>query len=172
MRIFKFSINSIYLFHLRRKGMKIGNNCEISRHALFGTEPYLISIGNNVRITNGCRFFCHDGSIGVLRNLEKIDKKSDKIAPIKVGNNVNIGWNTIIMPGVVIGDNVIIGAGSIVTRNIPSNCVVAGVPAKVIRSLDEYCEKVSPELVLTKGMSAKEKKEYLISIFGENNYEK
>ena len=158
--------------HLRKLGMKIGNNCEISKNVTFGTEPYLISIGDNVRITNGCKFFCHDGSIWVLRNMQKVDKNADKIAPIKIGNNVNFGWNVMVMPGITIGDNVIIGAGSIVTKNIPSNSVAAGVPAKVIKTVDEYYEKISGELVITKHMNPNEKREYLVNKFGDINNEK
>ena len=172
MGIIRSLFDKVNLFVLRKKGMKIGQNCIISRKANFGTEPYLISIGNDVRITNGCRFFCHDGSVWVLRNLNKIDKNSDKVSPIKIGNNVNIGWNSIIMPGVTIGDNVIIGAGSIVTKDIPSNSVAAGVPARVIRTIDDYCKKVSAELVMTKGLSKKRKKEFLITKYGEVSYEK
>jgi acetyltransferase-like isoleucine patch superfamily enzyme len=51
-------------------------------------------------------------------------------APIRIGSNCWIGANAVILPGVEIGDNVIIGAGSVVTKNIPSNCTVKGVPAK------------------------------------------
>ena len=156
-----------YINKLRKKGLHIGTNCEISRNVCFGTEPYLISIGDNVRITNGCKFFNHDGSIWVLRNLGNVDKDADKIGIIKIGNNVNIGWNTMIMPGITIGDNVIIGAGSIITKDIPSNSVAAGVPAKVIRTLDEYCKKVTPDLVITKSMNKEEKKVFLLSKFGE-----
>lgn len=49
--------------------------------------------------------------------------------------------NTIIMPNVTIGDNVIVGAGAVETKDIPSNNIVAGIPAKVIKSIDDYCEK-------------------------------
>ena len=165
-------IKNQFLKKLRKKGIKIGNNCEISRNVCFGSEPYLISIGDNVRITNGCKFFTHDGSLWVLRNLGKVDKNADKIRPIKIGNNVNIGWNTMIMPGITIGDNVISGAGSIITKNVPSNSVVAGVPARIIETLDEYCDKVSNNLILTKGMNKEEKKAYLLSMYGDSNNEK
>jgi acetyltransferase-like isoleucine patch superfamily enzyme len=65
----------------------------------------------------------------------------DVFGPITVGSNVFIGINAIIMPGVTIGDNVVIGSGAVVTRDIPSNSVAAGVPARVVRSLDEYRAK-------------------------------
>lgn len=65
--------------------------------------------------------------------------------PIVIGNNVYIGNNVIILPGVTIGNNVIIGAGAVVSKNIPSNSVAVGVPAKVIKTADEYFEKIQKE---------------------------
>lgn len=79
---------------------------------------------------------------------------------IKVGNNCFIGHSVIILPGVTIGDNVIIGAGSIVTRDIPSDSVVAGIPAKVVCSLDGYYEKNLSKgtFYATAGLKVKDKK--------------
>ncbi len=65
----------------------------------------------------------------------------DKVGVICVGNNVFIGNNSILLPGVIIGDNYIIGAGSVVSKNVPENSVVAGNPAKVIMSFSEYADK-------------------------------
>ena len=59
--------------------------------------------------------------------------------PIKIGNNVWIGGNVIVLPGVNIGDNVVIGAGSVVTKDIPANCVAVGNPCRVIRKINEEC---------------------------------
>lgn len=144
--------------------MKIGKNCIIDKTAEFGTEPYLISIGDNVRITKGVRFITHDGSLWVPRNLGLVDKKADFFGKIVIGNNVNIGWNAIIMPGVQIGDNCIIAAGAIVTKNIPDNSVAVGMPAKVLESVQEYADKKRNSCVLTKNMTSEEKKAYLEQI--------
>lgn len=122
-------------------GFNIGKDCEIHGKVFFGSEPQLIDIGDNVRITDNVRFITHDGGIWVLRNLYTELKKADIIERIKIGNNVHIGINTIILPGVTIGDNCIIGVGSIVTKSIPSNSVAAGVPCKVIRTITQYKEK-------------------------------
>jgi len=65
--------------------------------------------------------------------------------PITVGDNVYIGNNVIILPGVNIGNNVIVGAGAVVTKSIPENSVAVGVPAKVIKTADEYFEKIRNE---------------------------
>lgn len=144
--------------------MKIGENCIVDKTAEFGTEPYLISMGNNVRITKGVRFITHDGSLWVPRNLGLVDKKADFFGKIVIGNNVNIGWDAIIMPGVQIGDNCIIAAGAIVTKNVPDNSVAVGIPARVLESVQEYAHKKKNSCVLTKNMTSEEKKAYLEQI--------
>lgn len=126
----------------------------------FGSEPYLISIGNHVRITQGVRFITHDGGVWTLR-LEEGLSDIDVFGPIKIGNNVHIGWNAIIMPNVTIGDNCVIAAGAVVTKNIPSNSVAAGVPARVVESIEEYRSKVLNKCVHTKHLSTREKKKYI-----------
>lgn len=102
-----------------------------------GSEPFLIEIGDNVTITRGVSFVNHDGGAALFRNEYS---GLNVYGKIKVGNNVFIGINTIIMPGVKIGNNVIVGAGSVVNRDVPDNVVVAGVPAKIIKTIDEYKE--------------------------------
>ena len=144
--------------------MKIGENWIVDKTAEFGTEPYLISMGNNVRITKGVRFVTHDGSLWVPRNLGLVDKKADFFGKIVIGNNVNIGWDAIIMPGVQIGDNCIIAAGAIVTKNVPDNSVAVGIPARVLESVQEYAHKKKNSCVLTKNMTSEEKKAYLEQI--------
>jgi acetyltransferase-like isoleucine patch superfamily enzyme len=101
----------------------------------FGSEPFLIEIGDNVTITNGVGFITHDGGVGMFR---KEYPGINVFGRIVVKNNVFIGVQTIILPGVTIGNNVVIGAGSIITKDIPDNVVVAGAPAKIIRTIDEY----------------------------------
>ena len=124
----------------------------------------MISIGNNVRITTGVKFCTHDGGMWVIRNLG-YNTHADCFGKIVVGDNVHIGWNAIIMPNVEIGSNVIVGAGAVVTHNIPDNTVVAGVPARVIRTIDEYYKKNSERIVNTKGLSCKEKKVFIERMF-------
>lgn len=145
-----------------RGGVQIGTGCIINKDVNFGTEPYLISIGNKVRLTTGVKLITHDGGLFVPRNLGLIDKRADKIARIKIGNNVNIGWNAIIMPGVTVGNNCIIGAGAVVVKDVPDNSVVVGVPARILESIEEYAEKNRDKILLTKDMNAAEKKNYLL----------
>ena len=144
------------------KGVSIGKNGEIYKGVSFGSEPYLITLGDNVRITTGVKFCTHDGGMWVIRNLG-YNSEADLFGKITVGNNVHIGWNAIIMPNVSIGNNVIIGCGSIVTHDIPDNSVAVGSPAKVIKTIDEYYEKNQPMIVFTKGLPPEEKKKKLLN---------
>ena len=89
----------------------------------------------------------------------------DIIKPIKIGDNVYIGTGCIILPGVTIGDNVIIGAGSIVTKDCKSNSVYAGIPARYIKSLEEYREKIISDINPTKQLSWDEKRNYYIKLY-------
>ncbi len=104
---------------------------------MFSTEPWCITLGNHVHITREVLFITHDG--GTLLFRDKIPNL-EITAPINVGNHVYIGVRSIIMPGVNIGNNCIIAAGSVVTKDVGDNSVVGGVPAKFIKSIDDYFE--------------------------------
>lgn len=157
----KFMGNEQYIKYLRSKGVIIGTGCNIHKKAVFGTEPWLIRIGNNVRITKGVGFITHDGGLWTLRRMGLIDKESVKYGSIRIGDNCNISWNVTIMPGVIIGDNCIIGAGAVVTKNVPAGTIWGGVPAKQIETIEEYLEKAKQAAVPTYSMSEKDKKAYL-----------
>ena len=147
----------------RKQGATIGEGCELNCETL-GGEPYLVTMGNHVRINKGVQLITHDGGVWVLRQYSKMENaaKLDKFGGISIGNNVHIGTNAIIMPGVTIGDNVIIGCMAVVTRDIPSNSVAVGIPARVIETVDEYESKNKDKFEYTKGMSAEEKRSYLV----------
>ena len=153
--------------YLIKRGANIGSgtrmNCNVDA---FGTEPYLITVGENCLFAANINLITHDGGIKVLNALGYFDgKRMDNIAPIVIGNNVYIGMGAYIMPGVHIGDNVIVGAGAIVTKDIPSNSVCVGIPARVIKTIDEYYQglKSSDKLFPTPVMSSSKKREYLQS---------
>lgn len=148
----------------RNLGVKIGTNYTTIGEVDYSSEPYLITIGNDVRISSNVHFVTHDGGMHVLRQYKNIP--ADLFGRITVGNNVFIGMNVIILPNVTIGNNVVIGAGSIVTKDIPDNSVACGIPAKVIESIDEYYKKNKKNIELTKGYSPEEKKEYLLKKYG------
>ena len=113
-------------------GLNFGEDVHIygSPVYMFGTEPWCITLGNHVHIADGCKFVTHDGGTLIFRHLIP-DLEITK--PIKVGNYVYFGTRSMIMPGVTIGDNCIIAAEAVVTRHIPDNSVVGGVPAGLIK---------------------------------------
>src|ERR1035438_10288381 len=118
----------------RALGVKLGEDCRV--YSLnFGDEPWLISIGDRVTITGGVQFITHDGSTWLLRDGKG---RRYRYARIEIGSDVFIGASCIILPGVKIGNRVIVGAGSVVNRSIPDNCVVVGVPAKFIGTFDAF----------------------------------
>lgn len=108
--------------------------------AMFGTEPWCITLGNNVHITREVLFVTHDGGTLLYRNLIP---DLEITAPIVVGNDVYIGVRSIILPGVNIGNNCIIAAGSVVTKNVPDNSVIGGIPAKFIKTSDDYLDGIT-----------------------------
>lgn len=123
----------------RKKGVSVGEHCRIYIKS-WGSEPFLIFIGDHVTVTSGVKFITHDGSTCLVKDQH--GKRYQRFAPIQVGSHVFIGVNSIIMPGVKIGSNVVIGAGSVVTKDIPDNSVAIGVPAKVVSSFADYATKI------------------------------
>jgi acetyltransferase-like isoleucine patch superfamily enzyme len=132
-------------------------------HIEWNTEPWLITLGDNVHITDGAKFITHDG--GTLLYRKQIpDLEITK--PIVVGNNVYIGNDVIILPGVTIGNNVVIGAGAVVTKDISDNSVAVGVPARVIKTADEYFAKIKAESLHLGHLKGQEKDKALMKYYG------
>lgn len=121
----------------RKFGIKMGKNVRVTGKITWGTEPYLIEIGNNVSLTQDIYFITHGGVSKFRDEYPGINY----FGRIKIGDNVIIGTRTIILPNVKIGNNSIIGAGSVVVKDIPDNVIAAGNPAKVISTLEDYKEK-------------------------------
>lgn len=145
-------------------GVRLGTNVHFygMKPNMFSTEPWLITIGNNVYITADCCFITHDGGTLILR---KEVPDLELTAPITIGNDVYIGLRTLVMPGVNIGNRVIIAAGSIVTKDIPDNSVAAGVPARVIKSVDDYLQKAKANSLHVGHLKGKAKEVELKKIF-------
>lgn len=123
--------------YFRKRGAQIGKNCRILVHS-FGTEPYLVKIGDNCTIAPHVALMTHDGSVGMFRG-EYPD--INVFGKIDIRDNCFIGFGSIIMYNVTIGPNAIVGAGSVVTRDVPPNTIVAGVPARVLGTVDDYKRK-------------------------------
>lgn len=160
-RSLKFFLYSIFIsreYALKKAGVKIGNNCYIASDVKIGSEPYLISIGNNVALTSGVKLFTHGGG----RLMRDTIPDFDTFGKIYIGNNVYIGNNTLIMPGVTILDNVIVGAGSVVTKSIPSGYIVAGNPAKIVGNIESYKDRMQYHNFQTKGLNFAKKKEIIL----------
>ena len=118
------------------KGLKLGKGVEIIDTFFFDpSHCYLISIGDNCTICPRVRLIAHDASTKKILGYTKLGK-------IDIKENCFIGDSTIILLGVTIGPNSIVGAGSLVTRDIPPSTVAAGNPAKVICSLDDYIKRM------------------------------
>lgn len=124
--------------YAKYKGVDVGTDCRINTSS-FGSEPWLIKIGNKVTITSGVKILTHDGSTWLFNDKKGRRYKFNRVC---IGNNVFIGVNTIIMPGVKIDDNVIVAAGSVVTKSVPTGVIVAGNPAKIIGDYTTYEKKV------------------------------
>lgn len=134
--------------YARYKGVIIGDNCRIYTRN-FGSEPWMITVGNKVTITSGVVVLTHDGSTWLMN-----DEKGRRYLyrRVEIGNNVFIGVNSIIMPGVRIEDNVIVAAGSIVTKSVPSGVIIAGNPAKIIGNYEAYQKEVLENYISDKNM--------------------
>lgn len=152
----------------QKLGLKVGKNCSfISPGPNFGSEPYLIEIGDNTTVSFDVAFVTHDAATRVLRNLAKNEKEKQTViyGQIKIGNNCFIGCRSTILAGVSIGDNTIIGAGSVVNSDIPANSVAAGVPCKVICTLDEYKEKHKDDFLYMVNLPYEQKKKFLLDLY-------
>lgn len=122
VRLWKF-FTELYPSWLRwRYKMDIGKNCRISwkAHLDKSINPEGIHIGDNTWVLSGAMILAHDHCRGLITDTW-------------IGENCVIGIRSIIMPGVTIGKECVIGGGSVVTKDVPNNCIAAGNPAKVIR---------------------------------------
>lgn len=116
-------------------GMKVGSNFgRLNGVILDPSHCWLIEIGNDVTMAPRVHILCHDASTKTFLGKTKIGR-------VKIGNRVFIGAESVVLPGVTIGDDVVIGANSTVTHNIPPNSVAVGSPARVICTLEEYIQK-------------------------------
>ena len=146
--------------YARYIGVSIGKNTYISEKKHWSSEPYLVTIGDDCAVTEGVVFHTHGGG----RIMRRKFPNYDSFGKIKIGNHVYIGARSQIMPGVTIDDFVLVAAGSVVTKSIPSGVVVGGNPAKIIGSLDAFIERNVVYNTNSKTMTSDQKRRMLLSL--------
>ncbi len=159
IKIKKLSYNDMLILHLRKTGMNIGDGCYICSEKVETTEPYLVTLGNNVLIASDVLFSTHDASAS-----HYIPGASDIFGRINIGDNCFIGMGAIILPGVSIAKDCIVGAGSVVTKSFSKpGMVIVGNPARELCTIEKLREKNSKYALNVWKIPAEEKKAYLLS---------
>ena len=130
-----------YAAYLKKKGFLYsqGDNCFISKAANI-PDPHLVKLGDNVWLTSGCQLLCHDASV-IMINIMRSGHR-DRVGPIVIGSHSFLGNNVIVLPGTSIGSKTIIGAGSVVSKDVPDNAVWAGNPARHICDFEDYVLRI------------------------------
>ena len=127
----------------------IGSNCMIMDRKI-PLYANLIKLGDNVWVASKVDFITHDVAHYMLNGMKNAKellggRVKEKVGCIEIGDNVFIGANSTVLPNVKIGSNVIIGAGTLVNKDVPDNSVVAGIPARVIGSFEDFVQKRANE---------------------------
>lgn len=145
--LFSYSVMNYFFEPLNKKfirpwiwkklGVKIGKNVHIGHFVVpdFGNAER-ISIGNNVVISNGVNILCHKRDTYNYCKGDLATKLPFKFEDVTIEDNVQIGLNCTIMPGVTIGKGAIVGSCSLVTKNIPAWSIAVGSPAKVVKTIE------------------------------------
>jgi len=142
LKIFTAPLNMLYatlypVSYAKKIGVELKGRVTIygTSYTMFSSEPYLVTLGDNVYISIGASFVCHDGStLPFRKDIPDLELAGE----IRVGNNVFIGAGALILPNVTIGDNCIVGANSVVTRSIPDGSIVAGNPARLVSTTEDF----------------------------------
>lgn len=145
--------------YARYIGVHIGGHCMIATRN-WSTEPYLITIGNNVQVTQDVYFHTHGGAHVARFKYPNFDV----FGKIEVKDNAYIGSASHIMPGVTIGQNSMIAAGSVVCKSVPDNELWGGVPARRICSIEDYISRNLQYNTDSKKMMPDEKRKLLLSL--------
>ena len=151
-----------------KNGLTVGHTFKINAGCSIDPSfPWLVTIGNNVTLGPNVTILSHDAS-------SQVHLEYTRLGLVNIGDNVFIGAGSIILPGVTIGSNVVIGAGSVVTKDVPDNVVVAGSPAYILRTIQEFKSQKQAKMDIKLDMSytlggnvTAEKKEYMKNILKE-----
>lgn len=129
-----------YAEFLKRHGKlySIGENCSINLGANI-TDPAYVKLGNNVSLSD-CTLLGHDGAIAVLNFAYKV--RLDSVGKVDIKDNCFIGHGAIVMPGVTIGPNSIVGAGAVVTKDVKEGDIVGGVPARPLSRTEDLVRRL------------------------------
>ena len=129
-----------YALFLKKHGHlhAIGEHCSISPRANI-TDPAYLKIGNNVRLSD-CAIFGHDGSVNMINRAYGLN--IDSVGRVEIRDNSFVGHGVLVMPGVTIGPDSVVAAGSVVTKDVPPGMVVGGIPAKVIGTTAAMVERL------------------------------
>ena len=144
----------------KRIGVKVGEYTTISPETNFPGEPYLVTIGSHVQITRAVSMYTHGGGNVVRRTIPNFDC----FGRIMIEDWAYIGAESLIMPGVTIGEGALVAAGSVVTKSVPPRMVVGGNPARVLCSVEEFISRNKKYNINTKGLNPKEKKNLLLNM--------
>lgn len=139
-RFFKTDWKKRYLKMLVNNGLQVGKNFSIQQGCIIDeSHCWHIKIGDNVILAPNVTILAHDGGTFQITGYTKVKN-------VEIGNNVFIGAGSIILPGIKIADNIIVGAGSIVTKSLEIEGIYAGTPAKLIMTLQDYKANLKSEM--------------------------
>ncbi len=131
-----FAPRKLRPFLIRRMGCHVGKNAFFGDYVRMDTSyADMIYIGDYTHITSGCRLLCHQRDLSNYRYGDNAADCGYRTGEIHIGKGVMVGMETMIMPGVTIGDGAIIGAGSLVTKDVPAYTVATGRPARVVKEI-------------------------------------
>lgn len=123
---------------LRKIGCKVGKDVFIGDSVKVDSgHADLIYIGDHAHITGGCRLLCHQRDLSNYYVGDDAAKLPYRLGEIHIGKGCMIGMESLIMPGVTIGDGAIVGAFSLVTKDIPAWTIATGRPAKVVKQIPQ-----------------------------------
>jgi len=161
LKIFTAPLNMLHaalypVSYAKKIGVELKGRITIygSSYAMFSSEPYLVTLGDNVYISIGARFVCHDGStLPFRKDIPDLELAGE----IRVGNNVFIGAGALVLPNVIIGNNCIVGANSVVTKSVPDGSIVAGNPARLVSTTEDFLLRAQEKSLKIGHLVGKEK---------------
>lgn len=137
LTMFSFPYQVTVFLH-RLRGVTIGKQSHVARGVILDERnPELIEIGKGVAVTSGVMILCHQRDLSEYKPGMYAMHCPFKEGKVVVKDGAHLGIGCIIMPGVTVGEGAIIGAGSVVTRDIPPYCVAVGAPARVIKTFEK-----------------------------------